>query len=119
MQRKPIENKYRKGTMKSTLQARMLFACLILLYLYISFNFLHICIHAPQGVKERVKLPIKINRKIIYNHNYMLYFIRPSKRKKINIKNFVKKISELQANCSNPLCIFSNTCGKLLYTLII
>ena len=49
MQRKPIANKYRKGTMKSTLHST--YAS----YLY--FDILTFCIQAPKGVKERVKSP--------------------------------------------------------------
>jgi len=52
MQWKPIANKYRKGMMKSTLQAR-LFPKYIFLFLKIYFLY---NIHAPKGVKERVKL---------------------------------------------------------------
>jgi hypothetical protein len=36
MQRKPIANKYRKGMMKSTLQARML--------QYLFYSLMHLCI---------------------------------------------------------------------------
>jgi len=49
MQRKPIANKYRKGTMKSTLQARTLW--------YRFFGNFVLNVQAPKGVKERVKSP--------------------------------------------------------------
>jgi len=41
MQRKPIANKYRKGTMKSTLQARMLFTYLDKIYFTLSMLYTH------------------------------------------------------------------------------
>ena len=50
MQRKPIANKYRKGTMKSTLHSTQ--AALIA-----ARRFKHIGLQAPKGVKERVKSP--------------------------------------------------------------
>jgi len=52
MQRKPIANKYRKGTMKSTLQARTRLTLCVLCHALVI-----LCVHAPTGVKKRVKSP--------------------------------------------------------------
>jgi len=67
MQRKPIANKYRKGTMKSTLQARMLRIYFHIVIFILLFDYYSYSIHAPKGVKERVKLPyFKGNKKKLY-----------------------------------------------------
>ncbi len=52
MQRKPIANKYRKGTMKSTLHSTYA--------TQLCFGTLALRIQAPKGVKERVKSPYSI-----------------------------------------------------------
>jgi len=58
MQRKPIANKYRKGTMKSTLHSTY-----VTLF---SLGFFALHIQAPKGVKERVKSPYRITSLTIY-----------------------------------------------------
>ena len=50
MQWKPIANKYRKGTMKSTLHSTHV-------ALIAARRFKHYDMQAPKGVKERVKSP--------------------------------------------------------------
>ena len=50
MQWKPIANKYRKGTMKSTLHSTHATRNVI-------YHFTHYSMQAPKGVKERVKSP--------------------------------------------------------------
>ena len=52
MQRKPIANKYRKGTMKSTLHSTYA--------TQLRFGNFALRIQAPKGVKERVKSPYSI-----------------------------------------------------------
>jgi len=52
MQRKPIANKYRKGTMKSTLHSTYVS--------YLCFGILTFYVQAPKGVKERVKSPYRL-----------------------------------------------------------
>ena len=72
MQWKPIANKYRKGTMKSTLQARVI-KLVFKLVLNIFSNA-----QAPEGVKERVKLPNSnfINKHAKSEHKmYYIYFV--------------------------------------------
>ena len=54
VQWKPIANKYRKGTMKSTLHSTQ--AALIA-----ARRFKHYGLQAPKGVKERVKSPYSEN----------------------------------------------------------
>jgi hypothetical protein len=54
MQRKPIANKYRKGTMKSTLHSTYA--------TYQCFGTFTLRVQAPKGVKERVKSPYRNTR---------------------------------------------------------
>lgn len=58
MQRKPIANKYRKGTMKSTLHS----TCATQL---IASAVYATSVQAPKGVKERVKSPYRLISNII------------------------------------------------------
>jgi hypothetical protein len=101
MQRKPIANKYRKGMMKSTLQARML-QQYYFISIYVNIILLLFCIHAPKGVKERVKLPkynfYKKNNLyyIIYNNIYLIHIIYILLYN--NIYYFFLILSEVQAD---------------------
>jgi hypothetical protein len=64
MQRKPIANKYRKGTMKSTLQARLKkYASGPKIFFRRPLSHIIIFRHASKGVKKRVKSPNRHPRK--------------------------------------------------------
>lgn len=70
MQRKPIANKYRKGTMKSTLHST--YAA------YSRFGVFTFCVQAPKGVKERVKSPYRkylcfIKNIFLRTHKFIFY----------------------------------------------
>ncbi len=73
MQRKPIANKYRKGTMKSTLHSTYA--------TQLCFGTFALRIQAPKGVKERVKSPYSITLAFmhmlqciyIYSHTHTRY----------------------------------------------
>jgi len=64
MQRKPIANKYRKGTMKSTLHSTHA--------AHLVFGPFAFCLQAPKGVKERVKSPYSETILMLYNTHLLL-----------------------------------------------
>ena len=80
MQRKPIANKYRKGTMKSTLQARM--------FLHFVYR-VHIHMQAPKGVKQRVKSPNstfnKKHKRFLHANSESFFFFFKTEKQVSNI----------------------------------
>ena len=95
MQRKPIANKYRKGTMKSTLHSTYAtYQCL---------GTFTLRVQAPKGVKERVKSPYRITSKFLANmtipHNIFIFYGR---------KN---EFYSAKYNRTERLCIFLMVAG--------
>jgi len=82
MQWKPIANKYRKGTMKSTLQPSVTFRYnRIKLF---CFFLLYPSAHGPSGVKKRVKSPYSEKNINIYLYLLNIYIYKKKNSAKYN-----------------------------------